>query len=87
MLDWENELTTAPRENETIGSVVWELPSGITEVAVANDTTTASITLGTSGLPIGWVGAAICRPTLSGGDVLSAAVPIEIRHQEVVVRS
>lgn len=86
-LDWSDELTAAPRVNETLQSVTWTLPNKITEVSSSITPTAATITVETDNAPLGLSDYLYCKATLSGGDVLTSRVPIVIKYLDSTIVS
>jgi hypothetical protein len=65
--------------NDTIASVAWVVPAGITQASAANTTTTATIWLsgGTDGVDYD----VTCRVTTSGGRVDDRTIRIRVSQQ------
>lgn len=87
-VDWEQELNSVPRVNETLASVAWTLPAGLTNLGQnlnSPTNTQAFLRIGTNNAPIGFSDYILCRATLSGGNVITARVPFIIRYLDTVI--
>lgn len=80
-LDWAADLEVPPRCGATLESVAWTVPAGITVAASSIDGSKAVVTFNSVGLKVNATYTAICSATLSNGDILPAAVPLQALYR------
>jgi|NOAtaT_7_FD_contig_111_419445_length_1406_multi_2_in_0_out_0_2 hypothetical protein len=73
-INWAPWLTT-----DTISSVVWTVPTGITQTATSNTTTTATIWL--SGGEVGTEYTVTCRVTTTAGRIDERSIAIRVAQR------
>ena len=73
-INWAAWLTT-----DTIVSVVWTVPTGITQTAATNTTTTATIWL--SGGEVGTEYTVTCRVTTAGGRIDERSIAVRVAQR------
>ncbi len=73
-VDWATWLST-----DTIATVAWTVPTGITQTSTSNTTTTATIWL--SGGTAGTTYEIVCRITTAGGRTDDRTIGIRVEEQ------
>ena len=72
--DWAAWLTT-----DTIATVTWTVPTGITQTAITNTTTTATIWL--SGGTVGTRYTVVCRITTAAGRIDERSLVVSVQQK------
>jgi hypothetical protein len=65
-------------EEDTIASVLWEVPTGLTQYAIGNDDTTATIWLAGGAHVTDYT--VTCQVTTTGGRVKQQSFTIQVRN-------